>query len=87
MRGVWIRVAAMIPFGKHMDGSAQDLVEGTSPAALSGAELAAGDVQFVYVASALAGAIGGQECVRAQTLLRRITSGLHGRHVRACAAA
>src|SRR5215469_7574912 len=64
MREVWIRGAAMTPFGKHVDRSLRD------------ADVCAGDVQFVYVANALGGAIGGQECMRAQTVLRR--TGLMG---------
>ena len=76
MREVWIRGASMTPFGKHADRTARDLVEETVAGALSDAELATGDVQFVYVANALAGAIGGQECMRAQTVLRR--TGLMG---------
>ena len=76
MREVWIRGAAMTPFGKHSDRSARDLVEEAVAGALRDAEVAARDVQFVYVANALAGAIGGQECMRAQTVLRR--TGLMG---------
>src|SRR5215469_11769228 len=76
MREVWVRGAAMTPFGKHNDRSARDLVEDAVAGALSDAAVAAGDVQFVYVANALAGAIGGQECLRAQTVLRR--TGLMG---------
>jgi acetyl-CoA acetyltransferase len=76
MRDVWIRGAAMTPFGKHNDRSARDLVEEAVAGALSDAEVAASDVQFVYVANALAGAVGGQECMRAQTVLRR--TGLMG---------
>lgn len=71
MREVWIRGAAMTPFGKHVDRSARDLVEEAVSGALSDAELQVADVQFVYVGNALAGAIGGQECMRAQTVLRR----------------
>jgi acetyl-CoA acyltransferase len=76
MREVWIRGAAMTSFGKHVDRSARDLVEEAVSGALSDAELEVGDVQFVYVGNALAGVIGGQECMRAQTVLRR--TGLMG---------
>ena len=76
MREVWIRGAAMTPFGKHRDRSARDLVEEAVTGALSDAEVAASEVQFVYVANALAGLIDGQECMRAQTVLRR--TGLMG---------
>ena len=70
MREVWIRGAAMTPFGKHVDRSARDLVEEAVSGALSDADLGAGDVQFAYVGNALAGVIQGQECMRAQTVLR-----------------
>jgi acetyl-CoA acetyltransferase len=76
MREVWIRGAAMTPFGKHVDRSARDLVEQAVDGVLRDAELLPGDVQFVYAANALAGVIGGQECMRAQTVLRR--TGLMG---------
>jgi acetyl-CoA acetyltransferase len=76
MREIGIRGAAMTPFGKRVDRSARDLVEEAVTGALGDAELAACDVQFVYVSNALAGVIGGQECMRAQTVLRR--TGLMG---------
>src|SRR5215472_2151744 len=76
MRDVRIRGAAMTSFGKHVDRSARDLVEEAVAGALSDAEVQPRDVQFVYVANALAGVIGGQECMRAQTVLRR--TGLMG---------
>src|SRR5215469_11600467 len=76
MRDVWIRGAAMTPFGKHLDRSARELVEQAVADALRDAELHPGDVQFAYVANALGGVIGGQECMRAQTVLRR--TGLMG---------
>ena len=76
MRDVWIRGAAMTPFGKHLDRSARDLVEQAVADALRDAELRPSDVQFAYVANALGGVIGGQECMRAQAVLRR--TGLMG---------
>jgi acetyl-CoA acyltransferase len=76
MSEVWVRGAAMTPFGKHVDRSARDLVEEAVASALGDAELVVGDVQFVYVANALAGVIGGQGCMRAQTVLRK--TGLMG---------
>jgi acetyl-CoA acetyltransferase len=76
MRDVWIRGAAMTAFRKHIDRSARDLVEEAVAGALSDAELQTGDVQFAYVSNALAGVISGQECMRAQTVLRR--TGLMG---------
>src|SRR5215469_16069525 len=76
MREVWIRGAAMTRFGKHVDRTGRDLVEEAVTGALKDAELQPGDVQFVYVSNALAGLIGGQECMRAQTVLRR--TGLMG---------
>jgi len=76
MREVRIRGAAMTAFRKHIDRSARDLVEEAVAGALSDAELRSRDVQFVYVSNALAGMISGQECMRAQTALRR--TGLMG---------
>jgi len=76
MRDVWIRGAAMTAFRKHIDRSAGDLVEEAVAGALSDAELQPADVRFAYVSNALAGVISGQECMRAQTVLRR--SGLMG---------
>jgi acetyl-CoA acyltransferase len=76
MKEVWVRGAAMTPFGKHTDRSARDLVEEAVAGALSHAELQPSEVQFVYVANALAGSISGQDCMRAQTVLRK--TGLMG---------
>jgi acetyl-CoA acetyltransferase len=66
----------MTRFGKHVETSARELVEDAVEQALSDAELQVRDVQAVYVANALSGLIGGQECMRAQTVLRR--TGLMG---------
>jgi len=76
MREVWVRGAAMTPFGKHTDRSARDLVEEAVAGALSHAEVRPTEVRFAYVANALAGSISGQDCMRAQTVLRR--TGLMG---------
>jgi len=76
MKEVWIRGAAMTPFGKHVDRGARDLVEEAVAGALSDAGLQPDHVQSVYVSNALAGVIDGQECMRAQSVLRR--TGLMG---------
>ena len=76
MRDVWVRGAAMTAFGKHIDRTARDLVEEAVAGALADAELTAHDVQAVYVGNAVAGAIGGQESMRGQVVLRR--TGLMG---------
>jgi acetyl-CoA acetyltransferase len=66
----------MTRFGKHVDRTARDLVEEAVKGALGDAELQPHDIQAAYVGNALAGIIGGQECMRAQTVLRR--TGLMG---------
>jgi acetyl-CoA acyltransferase len=71
MREVWIRGAAMTQFGKHVDRTARDLVEEVVAAALADAGLQPLDVQAVYAGNAVGGVISGQECMRAQTVLRR----------------
>lgn len=76
MREVWIRGAAMTTFGKHADRQARELVEEAVAAALRDAEIEPGDVQAAYVGNASAGLMTGQECIRAQTVLRR--TGLMG---------
>jgi len=76
MREVWIRGAAMTAFGKHVDRAARELVEEAVAGALGDAELTAHDAQAVYVGNAVAGAIGGQESMRGQVVLRR--TGLMG---------
>jgi acetyl-CoA acetyltransferase len=71
MRDVWIRGAAMTPFGKHPERSGRELVEEALGAALADAGLQAGDVQAAYVGNAAAGLMSGQESIRAQVVLRR----------------
>jgi acetyl-CoA acetyltransferase len=66
----------MTQFGKHVDRTARDLVEEAVAAALRAADLTAPDVHAAYVANAVDGLISGQECMRAQTVLRR--TGLMG---------
>jgi acetyl-CoA acetyltransferase len=66
----------MTRFGRHVDSRARDLVEEAVAGALGDAELQAHDIQAAYVANALSGVIAGQECMRAQTVLRR--TGLMG---------
>ena len=76
MREVWIRGAAMTRFGKHVDRTARDLVEEVVSGSLRDAELEVQDVQAAYVGNAVSGIVSGQECMRAQTVLRR--TGLMG---------
>jgi acetyl-CoA acetyltransferase len=76
MREAWIRGAAMTRFGKHADRTARDMVEEVVAGALADAGLQPLDVQAVYAGNAVGGVISGQECMRAQTVLRR--TGLMG---------
>src|SRR5215471_21360677 len=76
MRDVWIRGAAMTPFGKHPERSGRDLVEQALSAALEDAGVQVADVQAAYVGNAAAGLMSGQESIRAQVVLRR--TGLMG---------
>src|SRR6266511_1914669 len=76
MRDVWIRGAAMTRFGKHVDRAARELVEEALAGAVRDADLELQDVQAAYVGNAVAGMVSGQECMRAQTVLRR--TGLMG---------
>jgi acetyl-CoA acetyltransferase len=68
---VWIRGAAMTPFGKHLDRSARDLVEEAVSAALADAGIEPNDVQAVFVGNAVSGLMNGQESIRGQVVLRR----------------
>src|SRR5215468_8740065 len=76
MRDVWIRGAAMTPFGKHPERSGRELVEQALSAALDDAGVQVADVQAAYVGNAAAGLMSGQESIRAQVVLRR--TGLMG---------
>lgn len=76
MREVWIRGAAMTKFGRHLDRTARDLVEEAVARALADAEVGPDGVGAVYVGNAAAGIMSGQECVRAQVVLRH--TGLMG---------
>ena len=76
MRDVWIRGAAMTRFGKHVQRTARDLVEEVVSGSIRDAELEVQDVQAAYVGNAASGIISGQECMRAQTVLRH--TGLMG---------
>ncbi|TMC02584.1 MAG: thiolase family protein [Chloroflexi bacterium] len=76
VRDVWIRGAAMTRFGKLPDRSGRELVEEAVAAGLRDAEIEPKHVQAAFVGNASAGLMTGQECVRAQTVLRR--TGLMG---------
>jgi acetyl-CoA acyltransferase len=71
MRDVWIRGAAMTPFGTYRQRSARDLAEEAVTAALADARLEPHDVQAALVGNAAEGLLSGQESVRGQVLLRR----------------
>src|SRR5215467_12143407 len=71
MRDVWISGAAMTPFGRHSERTAREMVEEVLTAALREAELRAHDVQAAYCGNAVGGLVGGQECMRGQTVLRQ----------------
>jgi acetyl-CoA acetyltransferase len=76
MREVWIRGAAMTRFGRQLERTARELVEEAVAASLADAEVAPEDVGAVYVGNAAAGLMSGQECIRAQVVLRH--TGLMG---------
>ncbi len=72
MRDVAIAGAGMTRFGKYMDRGLKDLSREAVHAALDSAGMDKGDLQIAVVGNAAAGLITGQECIRAQVILRDI---------------
>ncbi len=70
MRDVAIAGAGMTRFGKYMDRGLKDLSREAVDAALDSAGMDKGDLQIAVVGNAAAGLITGQECIRAQVILR-----------------
>lgn len=72
MRDVAIVGAGMTQFGKYSDRGLKDLSREAVEAALSSAGAGKTDLEIAVVGNAAAGLISGQECIRAQVLLRDI---------------
>ena len=72
MRNVAIVGAGMTRFGKFLDRSMKDLGREAVEAALQSAGMDKSDLQVAVVGNAAAGLVTGQECVRAQVVLREM---------------
>ena len=72
MREVAIVGAGMTRFGKYMDRSLKDLAREAVDAALESARIDKSTPQVAIVGNAAAGLAVGQECVRAQVVLREM---------------
>jgi len=70
MRDVAIAGAGMTRFGKYRDRGLKDLSREAVEAALDSIGMDKGDLQIAVVGNAAAGLITGQECIRAQVILR-----------------
>ena len=70
MRDVAVVGAAMTRFGKHLDRSLKDLTREAVQAALDSAGMDKSLPQVAVVGNAAAGLSTGQECIRAQVVLR-----------------
>jgi len=70
MRDVAIIGAGMTRFGKYMDRGLKDLSREAVDAAIDSAGIEKSDLEIAVVGNAAAGLITGQECVRAQVVLR-----------------
>ncbi|MFQ5473364.1 MAG: thiolase family protein, partial [Dehalococcoidia bacterium] len=74
MRDVAIVGAGMTRFGKYMDRGLKDLSREAVTAALDSAGIDKSDLEIAVVGNAAAGLISGQECIRAQVVLRDMGS-------------
>ncbi len=72
MRNVAIVGAAMTRFGKYPDRGLKDLSHEAVTAALDSAGMDKKDAEVAVVGNAAAGLVTGQECIRAQVILRDI---------------
>jgi acetyl-CoA acetyltransferase len=72
MRNVAIVGADMTRFGKFLDRSMKDLGREAVDGALQSAAMDKSDLQVAVVGNAAAGLVTGQECVRAQVVLREM---------------
>ncbi len=70
MRDVAIAGAGMTRFGKYVDRGLKDLSREAVEAALDSVGMDKADLQIAVVGNAAAGLITGQECIRAQVILR-----------------
>lgn len=70
MRDVAIVGAGMTRFGKYTDRGLKELTREAVDAALSSAGAEKTDLEIAVVGNAAAGLISGQECIRAQVVLR-----------------
>jgi len=76
MSHVHVAGVGMHPFGRHPDLSLKDLARTAALRAVADAGVAMSDIDAVYSANAMAGALQGQEQIRGQAVLRDI--GLEG---------
>ncbi|MGB6896274.1 MAG: thiolase family protein, partial [Dehalococcoidia bacterium] len=72
MRNVAIVGAGMTRFGKYLDRGMKDLGREAVEAALQSAGMDKSGLQVAVVGNAAAGLVTGQECVRAQVVLREM---------------
>jgi acetyl-CoA acetyltransferase len=72
MRNVAIVGAGMTRFGKYADQGLKELTRDAVTAALDSAGIDKGALQVAIVGNAAAGVITGQECIRAQVVLREM---------------
>ena len=72
MRNVAIVGAGMTRFGKYADRGLKELSHEAVTAALDAAGMDKKDLQVAIVGNAAAGLITGQECIRAQVVLREM---------------
>src|SRR3989304_1893262 len=72
MRNVAIVGAGMTRFGKYQDKGLKELTNEAVTAALDSAGMDKGALEAAVVGNAAAGLITGQECVRAQVVLREM---------------
>ncbi|MGQ9573299.1 MAG: thiolase family protein [Dehalococcoidia bacterium] len=75
MRNVAIVGAGMTRFGKYMDRGLKDLSREAVDAALERAGMDKSQIEAAIVGNAVAGLIVGQECIRAQVVLREMGIG------------
>ncbi len=72
MRNVAVVGAGMTRFGKYQDRGLKELTREAVTAALDAAGMDKRDLQVAIVGNAAAGIITGQECIRAQVVLREM---------------
>ena len=70
MNDLYITGVGATPCGKHLETSPKEIAANAANQALADAGVTADEIDAIVVGNAVAGLIGGQECIRGQAFLQ-----------------